>query len=174
MTLRIPRLDKSIPIAEGDGSPTLAFIRWWQGVAEAIEGQEAEQDAIIARLRRVPSHTVPTTILSATEDGVDVTIEVLDHTRVYGDATTLAITGNATDGAGLLPETLYGCYYDDTTLEDTAPGFVFTTDLPEAQATAAPGRHWCGAILTPALASGTTIESGGAYPVGSSIGGELY
>lgn len=171
MTLRLPPLDSGIPIVGPDGTPTLQFMRFWQKVKEALETQEAEQDAIIARIRRINSHTDPTTILVATEDGVDVSIEVLDHTRVYADGTTVAITG--TTQGGLTADVIYGCYYDDLTLEDETPAFVFTTNLPIAQAAAAEGRHWCGAILTPVLGSGDTVESGGAYPVGSSVGGEL-
>lgn len=166
MSFRLPRLPST--------APTHAQLQlWWQRVVETVEAQEALQDATIKRLRRVNSHTEPTTILSALDNGASCTITVLNHTRIYADATTLAITGSAQ--AGLLNDTWYACYYDDETLEDTTPTFVFTTDLNIAQAVKADGRHFCGLIKTPAAASGQTIESGGAYPGGSAaIGGETF
>jgi hypothetical protein len=173
MAFALDRLSLSPMVDKATGRPLIIFQRLWQKMCETIEAQENTQDAIIARIRRINSHTIPTTILSATENGVSVTIEVLNHTRVYADGTTLAITGDATVGTGLLADTIYGCYYDDTTLADTTPAFVFTSTISDAQAAAAEGRHFCGCILTPSLASGDTIESGGAYPMGSSVGGEL-
>lgn len=164
MAFRLPRLPSVEPA-------WLQFQKWWQSVVEAIERQESGQDLTINRLRRILSHTNPTTILSATEDGAAATITVASHTRVYGDGTTLAVTGAAV--TGLLPDTIYAGYYDDETLADTTPAFTFTTDMPSAQAVAAEGRHFLGRIKTPAAASGKTIEGGGVYPIGSNIGGEL-
>ena len=163
---RLPRLPSAQP-AWG------SFQLWWQRVVEAIERQETAQDTTIKRIRRLISHTVPTTIIKATENGTSVTLQVLPHTRVYADGTEVSIEGS-TPQSGFLPGTLYGCYYDDESLSDTSPMFIFTTSLEEAQAAKAEGRHWCGMIQTPALASGHVVESGGAYPGGAAtIGGEL-
>lgn len=164
MAFRLPRLPSVEPA-------WLQFQKWWQSVVEAIERQEAGQDLTINRLRRILSHTNPTTIFTATEDGATATIVVASHLRVYGDGTTLAVTGAAT--SALLPDTVYAGYYDDATLEDTTPTFVFTTDMPTAQAVAAEGRHFIGRIKTPPAGSGTTREGGGVYPIGSNVGGEL-
>jgi len=172
MAFRLPRLPATPP------SHSQLQV-WWQRVVERIEAQEAKQDELISeitaavnRIRRLMSHTLPTTILSAVDNGPSCTITVLDHTRVYGDATTLAITGSGQ--AGLASGTWFACYYDDATLENTAPAFVFTTNLESAQAAVADGRHFCGLIKTPVAASGATIESGGAYPAGAAtVGGEL-
>lgn len=164
MSLHLPRL------TSGD----IQVMSAWNKAMNAIEAQFDSLTETVNRIRRLNSHTVPTTILSATEDGATVTIKVLDHVRVYGDGTTVNITGNATDGAGLLPATWYGCFYTDTALSDETPAFVFTQTLSQAVAAAADGRHGCGSILTPALGSGDTIESGGAYPGGAApVGGEL-
>lgn len=164
MAFRLPRLPSTEPLWP-------VFQRWWQSVVEAIEGQETAQDTTIARLKRCLSHTNPTTIFTATENGTTATITVAAHTRVYGDGTVLAIAGGVQ--AGLVCDTLYAGYYDDLTLAEPSPTIVFTTDLPSAQAVAADGRHFIGMIRTPPAASGETREGGGVYPMGSNVGGEL-
>lgn len=164
MAFRLPRLPSVEPA-------WALFQKWWQSVVEAIERQEAGQDLTINRLRRILSHTDPTTIFSATENGTTATITVLAHTRVYGDGTTLSITGAAV--ASLMPDTVYAGYYDDETLAVTGPTFIFTTDTALAQAVKAEGRHFIGRIKTPAAGSGTVRTGGGVYPIGSNVGGEL-
>lgn len=172
MTLRLDRLNSRSPIVDAQGRPSADFHRLIQKAWEALEAQEAAQDATINRLRRIGSHTEPTTILQAVDNGANCTITVLDHTRVYADGTTVAITG--TSRPALSSNAWYAVFYDDETLEDTTPTFVFTTTLELAQAAKAEGRHYCGQIKTPAAASGDTILSGGAYPAGgNSVGGEL-
>lgn len=162
MSFRLPRLPSSQPAWQ-------KFQVWWQRVLETLEAQEATQDATINRLRRVMSHTEPTSIFTATDDG---NLVIADHTRVYADGTTLSVTG--TTKTGLTANTWYAVYYDDTTLADTTPTYVVTTDIASSPAAKAEGRHFCGLILTPAAGSGDVIESGGTYSVGSgSVGGEV-
>lgn len=169
---RLPRLP-------GGAAPaTIAAIWsqlqvWWQRLCEAIEAQETIQDATINRIRRILSHTEPTTILTAEDDGSDCTITIQDHVRIYGDGTTLSITGGVFPGK--LSNTWYACYYDDPTLAETAPTFVLTTDTGTAQPNIGDGRHFCGLILTPKSGTGTVIESGGSYPAGSGggVGSEI-
>jgi hypothetical protein len=166
MGFRLPRLPGSQP-------PWKTFQLWWQRVIEAIETQEASQDATINRIRRIMSHTTPTTILSAIDNGTSCTATVLAHTRVYADATTLSIV-QSSPYPGLTSDTWYACYYDDLTLADTTPAYVFTINVEDAQSATADGRHFCGLIKTPVAASGETIASGGSYPVGAAaVGGEL-
>lgn len=171
MTFRLPRLPGKAPSTIGSIWASLQL--WWQRVVEQIEAQETKQDDTINRIRRLLSHTDPTTILSAVDNGATCTITVLDHTRIYADGTTLSIIG-AAGVTGLASDTWYACYYDDPTLADTTPSFNFTTDIALAQAVVANGRHFCGLIKTPVAASGQTIESGGVYPAGAAtVGGEL-
>lgn len=164
MAFRLPRLPAVEP-------PWSVFQLWWQKVIEAIERQEAGQDETIARIRRNFSNTDPTTIFTATENGVTATITIAAHARVYGDATRLDVAGTVL--AGLTCDTAYAVYYDDPTLEDATPSYVATTVLKDAQFTAADGRHFCGIIITPVAGSGTTREGGGVYPAGSNVGGEI-
>lgn len=170
MAFRLPRLPGQTPTSLSAIWGQLQL--WWQRLVEAIEAQETAQDATINRIRRLLSHTAPTTILSALDNGTSCTLTVLDHDRVYADATLVSITGSSTPG--LLNDTWYAGYYDDTTLSNTHPVFQFTTNFNVASAASADGRHFLGLIKTPAAHTGTTIASGGAYPVGAAtVGGEL-
>lgn len=178
MAFRLERLRADLAIVDREGRPTADFQRWWQTQVEKIEAQETAQDAILValnattnRIRRINSHTLPTSILTATDNGATATITVADHTRIYADGTTQAITGGSQ--SGLASGTNHAIYYDDATLADPAPTLVFTTTVTDAQAAAGEGRHFLGMIQTPAAGSGKTYTGGGAYPAGSSIGGEV-
>jgi hypothetical protein len=152
----------------------LTDIQWqtyWDKICTAIEQQEGRQDETINRIRRLASHTVPTTIAHATDNGTSATIVVDPHTRVYADATALAVAGGSQ--AGLLSDTFYAIYYDDVTLSNQTPTYHFTTDKMEAQTAAAEGRHFLGLIRTPVAGSGLTTDGGGVYAAGSNVGGEL-
>jgi hypothetical protein len=171
MTLKLRRLTRS-EIAEFVTSDR--GIRKYDEVqnafADQIEAQFATQQATIDRIRRVNSHTVPTTILHAADVGADVTITIDAHTRVLGDATSLAIAGGSV--TGLAFSTVYAGYYDDATLESLTPTYHFTTDLKAAQTVAAEGRFFLGIITTPAN-GGCDGHGGGVYAAGSNVGGEL-
>lgn len=179
MAFRLPRLPMAAIVDPKTGHPSQAFTVYWQRVIEGLEEQERRQDEIIARLnetinriRRLLSHTEPTTILQAADDGATCTVTLLPHTRVYADGTTQAVAGDSE--SGIASNVWVAVYYDDVTMAEAAPAIVFTTDLEEAQAAKADGRHFCGQILTPEAGSGDTIESGGSYPGGSgSVGGEV-
>lgn len=171
MSLDLPRFERGTRLVDENGLPTMAFHIWWQTVVNQIEAQEAEQDAIIARIRRINSHTSPTSIFTATENGVTATIVIAAHTRIYGDGTTQAVAG--TTLSGLLVNTAYGIYYDDTPMNNPSPVYNAVTTIADAQATKADGRHFCGVIRTPPAGSGQTRTGGGMYPPGSAPGGEL-
>jgi hypothetical protein len=168
--VKLPRLNSGIPIADSQGRPAAAFQTYFQTFALAIEAQLTSQQSTLDRIRRVLSHTVPTTILHASDAGSNATITIDAHTRVFGDATTLAITGGSV--TGLAYSTTYAGYYDDMTLLNGAPTFHFTTTLKDAQTVAADGRFFLGIITTPA-ALGATVDGGGVYAAGSNVGGEL-
>lgn len=172
MVFKLPRFQFKVPLVEKEGAPTQAFHQWWQEVVQKLELQITTLETAILNIRRINSHTEPTSILSATDNGVTCTVTVLGHKRIYGDGTSVTVIGTATPG--LLANTWYGCYYDDTTLSVTNPTFIFTTSLLTAQAAKAAGRHFCGLIKTPVAASAQVIVSGGVYPVGGgTVGGEL-
>lgn len=178
MAFKLPRL----PAVQASWSNLQV---WWDKLCTKIEAQEGAQDDIIAtlnatvatlnatvsRLKRITSHTSPTTIVHATDTGTTSNIVIDNHTRVYGDGTTLSITGATITGAPA--DTIVALYYDDTTLAVAAPTFHYTTTYPTAQAVAADGRHFMGFIKTPVAGSAATKDGGGVYPLGSNVGGEL-
>jgi hypothetical protein len=172
MTLHLERLRAGVPIVDKSGAATLAFLGLLDRVWTQIEAQEASQDVVINRIRRLLSHTVPTTILTAVDAGTTATITVSNHIRVYADGTTVSISGGAAH-TGLTSGTAYGAYYDDLTLAETAPTIILTTTLKNTYAAAAEGRHFLGIVTTPPAGSGKTFTGGGAYPPGSSVGGEV-
>jgi hypothetical protein len=111
------------------------------------------------------SATSPSNILTASDAGTDATITIASHTRLYGDATSLSVTGGSI--TGLAYSTIYGVYYDDTTTANTTPTYHATTTLKNAMANFAAGRHYCGQVTTPASGGGSTSGSGAQPPQGS-------
>jgi len=108
------------------------------------------------------SWTSPGSILTAVGAGSDATITIANHTRKYGDGTSLAITG--ADITGLAFSTKYYVYYNDSTRADTTPSFQAATNPNTALPNAGTGRHYCGTVTTPADGGGGT--SGGYTPPG--------
>lgn len=146
-------------------SPTIAAPEDWDAAAAGLLVDSQVE------FKRVTSHTVPTTIIHATDTGTTSDIVIDNHTRVYGDGSTLSITGATI--TGVPADTIVALYYDDDTLADTTPSFQYTTTYADAQAAAASGRHFLGFITTPAAGSSATRDGGGVYPLGSNVGGEL-
>lgn len=129
-----------------------------------LAATQSDLSDTVVRLKIGLSSTAPTAILSSSDTGTNAKITVAAHTRIYGDGSTLAITG-PTDITGLSYGTLYAVYYDDTTLSDTTPAYVATTTLTDAQANKAAGRHFCGNITT-ATAGGAATSGDGPRPPG--------
>lgn len=183
MTLRLTRLESTVPIVDGQGRPTLQFQLLYQRNLEAIEGAvsglaeqleaiqaaQASADAAARELARINSYTVPTVALSAADAGSDATITVANHTRVYPVQGTVDVPDVAITGAsltGLSFSTDYYVYYDDATLEDETPTFLTTTSIETAQVGAAAGRHFVGKVTTPVDGGGATGGTGGFPPGG--------
>jgi hypothetical protein len=170
MALKLPDLGPFDEIVTEKRVASPRFRLWWGSVKSAILAQESAQDETINRIRRMLSHTNPTTVITAQDDGANCTVTIADHVRVYADGTTLGITGGSFPGK--TSDVAYAVYYDDPTLAVTAPEFEFTTTIGDAQAAVADGRHFLGVIYTPAAGSGLSQAGGGAYPAGSASGGE--
>lgn len=178
-------LQQARSIIDEDKRPTPELLRLLNGntrnlrrvllaLIDVIEQQQIQLNQIIAvtkRDKRTASHTEPTAVLTTTDDGASATIAVINHRRVYTDGSFVDIIGGSQ--AELASGTVWAGYYDDPTLADTTPTFVFTQAIEQAQFAAADGRHPLGVITTPAAASGGTFTGGGTYPPGSSVGGEI-
>lgn len=193
MSLNLP----SLPAGGLTAATSAQQQIWWQQLKDAIETHETAQDQLIADVlaaqntanaaqadataaaretARLTSYTAPTNMLSAADVGSDATITVAAHTRIYpvaGSVDVPDVSILAGSVTGLAFSTLYYVYYDDTTLADTTPTFVATTNIATAQAGAAAGRHFVGEITIPADGAGATSGTGGGKPPGYGGGGNL-
>lgn len=106
------------------------------------------------------SYVSPTNVLTATDAGASATITIAGHNRIYGDGTTVAVTGGALPG--LAYSTSFSVYYDDPARAGGAVTYHSTSDPATASPSAAnPDRHFVGAVKTPA-ALGSPISGIGA------------
>lgn len=87
--------------------------------------------------------------ITATDIGASVTITISAHTRVYGDGTSVAVTGGTV--TGLAYSTVYYIYYDQPSRAGGAVTYLSTTTQATAAQTA--DRHSLGAVTTPAAAA---------------------
>lgn len=187
MALNLPRLQRTVPIVDGNGLPTLAFQRWWQTFAESIEeafnGLEANVTAIAAAqaaanaanaaaatanaaAANITNEAILTNsyvtglTLTATDAGSSASISISAHTRVYGDASSVSV--NSGSLTGLAYSTTYYVYYDQASRLGGAVTYASTT----SQATAAQtgNRHFVGAVKTPAAAGGPSTGYGVSPP----------
>lgn len=86
--------------------------------------------------------------MTATDAGADVTIAISGHTRVYGDGSSVAVTGGSL--TALSYSTAYWCYYDDASRLGGAVTYVASTSAQGNVASL--DRHFVGAVTTPAAA----------------------
>ena len=126
--------------------------------------EEAKElaEATAAEDYLLDSYTSPATILTASDalDGT-ATITVSNHNRVYGDGTSIAVTGGSI--TGLAYSTRYYVRYYDQDREGGAVTYAVTTD--PASAGQGNGYHACGDVFTPA-SGGTDTGGGGVTPRG--------
>lgn len=148
-----------------------AIARQRVGAAAALGyARDAAREAA-----RLASYTAPTLVLTAQDAGSTAKVVIAAHTRIYPLQGTINVPDVAIAAAevtGLAFATDYFIYYDDPTLEVTAPAFVATEDAVEAAIGSAPGRHFVGVVTTPADGGTATTGTGGTAPPGG--GGGRY
>lgn len=86
--------------------------------------------------------------MTATDAGADATITISAHTRIYGDGTSVSVTGGSV--TGLAYSTGYYLFYDQASRLGGAVTYVATTSAATAAQTG--NRHSLGAVTTPAAA----------------------
>ncbi len=86
--------------------------------------------------------------MTATDAGADATITISGHTRIYGDGTSVSVTGGSI--TGLAYSTGYYLFYDQASRLGGAVTYVATTSAATAAQTG--NRHSLGAVTTPAAA----------------------
>lgn len=100
--------------------------------------------------------------LTATDAGSSATITISAHTRVYGDGTSVAVSGGAL--TALAYDTLYYIYYDQPSRAGGSVTYQGTTDATIAAQTG--DRHVVGSTTTP-LAAGAPTHGRPVLPPGS-------
>lgn len=177
MSFQPTPLDSKQAIVDSEGRPTFFFQRAWEdlqqnvyeaivsipGIQELIDDAQAAADAanaaaVVANDAAVSAAAESALATSgasgltitATDAGADATITISAHTRVYGDGTTVAVSGGAL--TGLAYSTVYYVYYDDPTRAGGAVAYQTTTTQATAAQTGA--RHSLGAVTTPAALGG--------------------
>ena len=88
--------------------------------------------------------------LTATDAGASVTVTISAHTRVYGDGTSVAVTGGSLTGQAYSVPALY-IYYDQASRLGGAVTYLSTTSQTTAAQTG--NRHLVGRTVTPAAAA---------------------
>lgn len=86
--------------------------------------------------------------MTATDAGANATITISAHTRIYGDGTSVAVSGGTV--TGLAYSTGFFVYYDQASRAGGAVTYQATTSAATAAQTG--DRHSLGAVTTPAAA----------------------
>lgn len=188
MPLRLPRLQRLAAITERDGSPSRAFHQWFDTYGKNIEDAFAQLEATVTAIAAAQAAAdaakaaaataqsaadavglktslnasyVTGLTLTAADAGTNATITISAHTRVYGNGTSLAVSGGSL--TALSYSTRYYVYYVDATRANTTPTYQATTDPFTAAQTG--DTHLVGSVTTPAAAAGNTT-GGGTQPPG--------
>lgn len=145
----------------------IAFSIQQAGIAIITAGDaKAAAQAAAAEAALVNSYVTPATVLSSKVDPADTTkadIIIANHSRVYGDGTTVAVTGTTLTGLALASN--YYITYLDASRHGGAVSYTVTTDY--LQAGQGNNRHLVGNIDTPADASAPPSVGGGSRPPGT-------
>lgn len=117
----------------------------------AADNAQTAADTTTAQTNLVNSYP-STNPLTASDAGASATITIAGHNRIYGDGTSVAVTGGAL--TGLAYSTEYFVYYDDPARTGGVVTFVSTTSATTAAQTG--DRHLVGSVTTPAAAAPPT------------------
>lgn len=162
MTFKLPKIDRSVPITEEKGLPTSVFHRWFNSLVDKLEAQETQQDSILAALRLNSSFTNPVGVVTAQEDGK---IFIADHTRIYGDGSSVAVQGGVvTDFTNSDVVTIY---YIDTALAGGVVEYLGSLSaVPQVS-----GYHVVGQVTIPLVGD---PDVGGAGPTAPGYTAPVY
>lgn len=134
----------------------------------AITNANAAADAAnaaVADASLVNSYVSPANLLTSEIDPADpakAIITIANHSRIYGDGVTVAVTGATISGRDL--ETNYYISYVDVARAGGTVTHTATTDYLAAGQTG--DRHLVGAIRTPESGATDPVEGGGTRPPG--------
>ncbi|MGE5566160.1 MAG: hypothetical protein ACM3YN_08400 [Parcubacteria group bacterium] len=133
----------------------------------AATSAQTVADAVDASASLNASYTTGLTI-SATDAGTDATITISAHTRIYGNGTSVSVSGGSV--TALSYSTTYWLYYDDAARAGGSVTYhATTTDVDAFVSPTNPDRHFVGAVQTPASGAGATTGAPIRPPGYSSI-----
>jgi hypothetical protein len=164
----IPALPWNIPIVDPKtGRPTPGFQRIWNNLrGTATTAQETAETAAdgVTEVATLTSSGVTPNPLSASDAGANASVSIANHTRVYGDGTTVSVIGGSV--TALAYSTLYYVYYDQPSRAGGSVSYAVTTN--EASAAQVGDRHLVGTVTTPAAAA---PDTDGEYVRSPGVGG---
>jgi hypothetical protein len=165
---------KSLETAINDLADSVAAIQAAQDAADAANAAAAAADAAALAAQGAADDAASTSALAnsgvtgatitATDAGADASITISGHTRVYGDGTSVAVTGATLTGRAY--STFYYVYYDQASRAGGAVTYQTTTS--EATAAQTGDRHLVGSVTTPAAAA---PDTDGNYVGAPGVGG---
>lgn len=140
--------------------------------AQAVSALAVQASGLLASVLINNSYVTGMTI-QATDAGASATITIGNHTRVYGDGSSVAVTGGTVPT--LAYSTSYYVFYDQSSRAGGAVSYQAATTIATAGNSATnPFRTFVGAVVTPA-ALGTPIKGIGALPPSVDLpGGFVY
>jgi len=190
MTVRIPIFNVGQRIVNDDGQPTLDFLTAFnsaittlakqtninsdllQQIQDALaqagiaignaEAATAAANAVVNDQSLINSYVSPEAVLSAALDGTTATITIASHNRVYGNGTTVAVSGGALSGLDL--STIYYIFYNDLGRVGGTVAYEATTVPTDAAQGSA--KHCVGSIQTPAEGATDPVPGVGTRPPG--------
>lgn len=133
------------------------------GALAAAQAAQATANTAHNNDKLTSSSIIPANVMTASDAGTDASVIIANHTRLYGDASQIAVTGATL--TGLAYSTTYGVYYDDPTFTNATPTYHATTTASNALNNFVAGRHFLGTVTTPA--SGGAATTGGSSPPGT-------
>ena len=165
---------KSLETAINDLADSVAAIQAAQDAADAANAAAAAADAAALAAQGAADDAASTSALAnsgvtgatitATDAGADASITISSHTRVYGDGTSVAVTGATLTARAY--STFYYIYYDQASRAGGAVTYQTTTS--ESTAAQTGDRHLVGSVTTPAAAA---PDTDGGYVGAPGVGG---
>lgn len=198
MTLRLPRLAANFAIANPNGTPTNAFIQWWQGAVQQIETSvnniQAALDAAAAADAAAVAANAAAVAADAAAVGAQGVADQVQADSSLANSYTTGLTITATDAGANATITISGhnrVYGDGATVAvtgGTVTALAYSTGywVGYTQASRAGGAvtytastsiqgngtsadyHFVGAVTTPAAAGGP-IGGNPVLPPGTSL-----
>ena len=151
--LELPEIQAAILAAQtaADTAQTSATTANTAAAAANTAATTAQTAATNAtNIATITNSGVSGVTITATDAGTNCTATISGHTRIYGDGTSVSVTGG--NVTGLSYSTTYFFYYDQPSRAGGSVSYQATTDQSVAAQTG--NRHLVGSVTTPAAAGG--------------------